>query len=337
MSLWGGIFSRFFSISQDEVRFERRGFRTASPATQTRLEEAGLTFLKGYHTAIADRGSLELAARLEEITHERRGFAFEGAAMALALLDHMTPWKRDRWHTFVQGPGKPHVYMVHVGAGWALARLRRGVEGFLSHIDPLLGWLAVDGYGFHEGYFDWPHSIEEQKVPRRLRGYARRVFDQGLGRSLWFVECGDPIRIRERIAAFPSSRRSDLWSGIGLAATYAGGVGPEALKDILRDAEPYRPHVAQGASFAAKARQLAGNASEATEKACSVFCNLSVEEAARWSDEVQADLPHSDDHLNPSYEAWRRGLAERFRGRTLSAVSGVEARGRADPGQRSAC
>ncbi len=336
MSLWGGIFGRLFSISPDEVRFERRGFHPASPATQTRLEEAGLTFLEGYHIAIADRGAPDLAARLEEIIPERRGFAFEGAAMALALLDLLTLWKRDRWHTFVRDSGKPHVYMVHVGAGWALARLKRGVEGFLSRVDPLLGWLVVDGYGFHEGYFNWPHSIEEQKVPRRLRGYARRVFDQGLGRSLWFVECGDPARIRERISAFPSPRRDDLWSGIGLAATYAGGVGSEVLEDIMRVEAAYRPYVAQGAAFAAKARLLAGIPSEATEVACSVFCGLPAVEAARWSDEVQANLPDSNDPLNPSYEAWRRGLAERFRERQLSAVGGVEAGDRAGPGRWSA-
>ena len=53
--------------------------------------------------------------------------------------------------------------MMHVGLGWALARLRRSVTPYLAQLDPLLGWLAVDGYGFHEGYFDWPRYVEGQR------------------------------------------------------------------------------------------------------------------------------------------------------------------------------
>lgn len=336
MNLWGGLFSRLFSISTDEVRFERRGFQSTSPTTQAQLEEIGLTFLEGYHAALAESRPPELAARLGELIPERHGFAFEGAAMALALLDHMTPWKRDRWRTFVGGPGKPHVYMIHIGAGWALARLKRSVDKFLSRVDPLLGWLAVDGYGFHEGYFDWPRSIEGQKVPDRLRGYARRVFDQGLGRSLWFVECGNPERIQDRIYAFPSSRRSDLWSGVGLAATYAGGAGSGALEEIIRDAGPYRSHVSQGAAFAAKARLLAGNPTGETERACRIFCDLPAAEAARWCDEMLENLPHSDDPMRPAYEIWRQRLEERFKERIFSNVETTEATGGAGPGRRSA-
>ena len=58
--------------------------------------------------------------------------------------------------SFLAGPGAAHTYMVHVGAGWALAQLRRRVDRALARLDPLLGWLAVDGYGFHQGYFRWP-------------------------------------------------------------------------------------------------------------------------------------------------------------------------------------
>lgn len=65
----------------------------------------------------------DLAVRLSSIEPEVRGFAFEGAAMGLALLDHLTPWRRDRFERFLSGPGDRHAYMVHVGAGWVFARL----------------------------------------------------------------------------------------------------------------------------------------------------------------------------------------------------------------------
>jgi hypothetical protein len=53
--------------------------------------------------------------------------------------------------------------MAHVGIGWAIARLpwlRRRIEQPLNRLDSLLRWLAVDGYGFHEGYFYWPDYVE---------------------------------------------------------------------------------------------------------------------------------------------------------------------------------
>jgi hypothetical protein len=142
-----------------------------------------------------------------------------------------------------------------------------------------------------------------------------------LGRSLWFVEGGDPGRIQDRINAFPALRQSDLWSGIGLAATYAGGVDSEVLEEIVHGVDHYRPVVAQGAAFAAKARKLAGIPCEETEKACRVFCDVSADDAAQWTDDILAALPQSDDPQCPPYELWRRGLEERFKDRTLSNVS----------------
>jgi hypothetical protein len=139
-----------------------------------------------------------------------RGFAFEGAGMGLYLLDLLTPWRRDRLRRFLEGSGAAHVYMIHVGAGWALAQLGRKVDRALSRFDPLLGWLAVDGYRFHQGYFHWPETVECQRVPHWISGYARRVFDQGLGRSLWFVEGAEAARIAATIARFPRSRHTDL-------------------------------------------------------------------------------------------------------------------------------
>ncbi len=149
--------------------------------------------------------------------------------------------------------------MVHVGAGWALAQLRRRVNRALAHWDPLSGWLAIDGYGFHQGYFRWPDTVDRQCVPHRLAGYARRVFDQGLGRSLWFVEGADVDRIAATIDRFQERRHADLWSGVGLACAYAGGLPGQAIESLCAMAGPHRPHLAQGVAFAAKARERAGN------------------------------------------------------------------------------
>jgi hypothetical protein len=54
--------------------------------------------------------------------------------------------------------------MVHIGAGWTLARLFGRAEHYLATKDSLLRWLVVDGYGFHEGYFHPAEAVDSQAV-----------------------------------------------------------------------------------------------------------------------------------------------------------------------------
>jgi len=307
---WGWLRRRLFGISPEEVRFDRRGFQGGESQARQRLERIGLAFVHGYHAGLEEVRAETLGARLGAGEAELRGFAFEGAAMALALLDHLTPWKTNRWATFTKGPGAPHLYMMHVGIGWALARLPWRIEPTLKRLDPLLCWLVVDGYGFHEGYFHWRRSVEAQVVPKRVTGYARRVFDQGLGRSLWFVNGADVARIPATIGTFPQSRQADLWGGVGLACAYAGGVGETALQALWQLAGPFRLQLCQGTAFAAKARQRAGNPAAHTELACRALCGMSAQTAATLTDTALEDLP--PDGEQPGYEVWRRRLQAHF-------------------------
>jgi len=309
---------RLLGIAPQETSFARRGFRCDAADLRARLEEVGRTFVAGYHAALEEGEGAALAARLDRVDRELRGWAYEGAAMALAILDAMTPWRRRsaRLASFLAGPADPHVYLAHVGAGWSLARVPLSPARLRRRLDPLLGWLALDGYGFHQGFFHWPQAIGRQRVPRRLAGYARRAFDQGLGRSLWFVEGADPARIAAAIAAFPPARRGDLWSGVGLAAAYAGGLDRSALVALRAAAGDWAPQLAQGAAFAAKARQRAGALTPATELACAVLCGCSAAAAAAATDEAQRELaPESTPaavSAVPAYEVWRQRIAARF-------------------------
>ncbi len=301
-------------ISPEETTLARRGFRATSPTVGQRLEEIGTTFVTGYHFALEEDRSEPLSRSLrQKVKPELQGFAFEGAAMALTLLDLLLPWRRTRLQTFIQGPAADHIYMANVGAGWAFARLHRRPRKFLAKLDPLICWLAADGYGFHEGYFSWRRSIEARKVPRGFQGYEGRAFDQGLGRSLWFVAGADTTEIERRIDAFPPGRRPDLWSGIGLAACYAGGVGADLLKTVRRASGDLWPHLAQGVAFAAKARQKAKISNKQTEVACRILCDHSVDEAVRASDQAMEDLPETGiDAPQPAYEVWRTKLRSHF-------------------------
>lgn len=313
--------ARLLRISLDEASVARRRFRCDREETRRRLERIGETFLAGYHAALSASDAHVLARHLNGVPPEFRGFAFEGAAMAFALLDRLTPWNRHRWRAFTDGAGAVHVYMTHVGVGWALARLPRVGPAMARppvRLDPLLGWLAFDGYGFHEGYFHWDRYVGTRHASAPLQGYARRAFDQGLGRSLWFVDGADVRRIPATIEALPPARHQDLWSGVGLACTYAGGADEAAIKVLSTAAGAHRSQLAQGAAFATTARIRAGNLVSHTAAACEILCGISPQTTAHLVDRACEELPA--DGSEPAYEVWRRRIQSHFAQRTTSAA-----------------
>ena len=109
-----------------------------------------------------------------------------------------------------------------------------------------------------------------------------------------------------------------MWSGVGLAATYAGFADDAVLSALRRFAGPCWRQLAQGVAFAAKARQRAGNSTEYTERAAQALCGCSAFQAARLCDLTLENLPA--DGLQPAFETWRQriqaGMAESRSGRT---------------------
>ena len=310
----GRLARGLFGISPEETSFARRGFRCDEAEIRHWLEQVGTAFVDGYLLGLEEDRPEPLAARLErEVDASHRGFAFEGAGMALAILDAVAPWRRDRLRRFVAGPANDHIYLVYCGVGFALGRLPLSPARTLARLDPVLGWLALDGYGFHQGFFHGPRAVDRQEVPRRLAGYARRAFDHGLGRSLWFVEGASVERLAATIGAFAEARQSDLWSGVGLAATYAGGRDREGLAALRQAAGEHRDWLAQGSSFAAEARRRGGNPTPHSALACQVLCGRSFEASAQVAEEAGRDLP--GDGAVPAYEVWRRRVVERLAAR----------------------
>jgi hypothetical protein len=298
----------FLEIAPDATDFATHGFQPGAPSTRELLERSASTFVFGYHTALASATNATLANELEQVDVAFKGFAYEGAGMALALLDFFFPWRK-RFLPFTLAEGNAHIYMLYVGWGWTMGRLPRKCITITQRTpyDPLLRWLAYDGYGFHEGFFSWRQRLQQQRRPYGLPGgYAHRAFDQGLGRSLWFVGCGDPSYITHCIRAFPRSRQPDLWSGIGLASAYAGGVSVAELQTLRQNAGPFYPHLAQGCAFAIKARCRARNPIEHTQLASSVLCGLPIDDVVSLVDASISDLPLNS--IEPAFELWRQRI-----------------------------
>lgn len=305
-SLWCAAVAAVASISDEETRVERRGFQVTDAVVAERLESIGRHFVGSYNAALRCANLTSLERTLHTAPETDTGFCFEGAAMGLAVRDWMTPRSR-LLLTFVDGVGHAHEYMAWVGRGWAFARLPGSPMRALEKGNSLARWLALDGYGFHQGYFGWRKFIARQQVPRNLPAEAARVFDQGLGRSLWFVHGAEPAAVSARIQQFTLSRQGDLWSGVGLAAAYAGGLNAQQMQALRTASAAHFPQLAQGIVFAAEARRRAGNPAPHTDAICEQLLGLRGEVAAQIAIDckpVGGTLAH--------YRRWRESIQQHF-------------------------
>jgi SagB-type dehydrogenase family enzyme len=313
---WAGrLRCRIFLPDQSEATFAKRGFTAPDATRQANIEKVGSIFLEGFECGMAGLSLSAIESSLEMVEPAFRGFAYEGCTMALAVRDGIRPAGRHWVRDLLASGGANHIYMAYIGVGWAMARLPRLRWRAIEPHDPLLRWLALDGYGFHQAYFRTQQYVWQQHrapIPGwEPAGYANRAVDQGIGRALWFVNGSDVQGVATTIEAFPQSRRGDLWSGAALASVYAGGADAGELSDMVRLAGQYRSHAAQGAAFAAKARLLAGLVMPGTEIGVKVHCDMSVEEAAAVTDEARDGLPPHDTDM-PSFEVWRDRIRKRF-------------------------
>lgn len=313
---WRALRRRLLTPDISATKLATRGFHEKSPAARELLEKIGEIFLTGYGRAAEARTSAEVEERLERIPAQFRGFAYEGAAMGFAVRDALPLGGGGRFNRLLSGRGDAHIYMAYVGLGWAMARVPRFRWPKGDALDPLLRWLVLDGYGFHQAYFHTDKYIHEQYQDPRFPwpqpgvSYANRAIDQGIGRALWFVGGTDADLVATLIDKYPESRRADLYSGAGLAATYAGGADAMELEMFLCRARDYRPQVAQGAAFAAEARVRAGLVVPHTHVAARVFTGLSPFEAARVTHNARPN-PSAEGAL-PAYEVWRQRIAQEF-------------------------
>ncbi|MEV8633991.1 DUF1702 family protein [Streptosporangium sp. NPDC051023] len=285
-----------------QAGFGVRRFRLGQ--ARPHLEAAGQACLAGYNAVVAGE-----AERIDDLREELRGFAYEGAGMACATLDVLTITGGRRLKNLLSGQGMRHPHLIHLGTGWAYARLRMRPMWGIRSVHPLLRWLAFDGFGFHQGFFAADRTVGRQRTAGLLDRTRRAIFDQGVGRALWFHECAGVDDVILRVAEFPAGRRADLWSGVGLAAAYVGGADARELERLNTAAaeDGFRAHLVQGAAFAGAVRLISGTVPEHTATAVSALCEVDVEEAGHWTETAFVALGHNA-HSGDQYQAWRAGV-----------------------------
>ncbi len=285
-----------------------------NPGLRVRLEEIGEAFTAGYDAALEEREPEAIAARLDRVEPERQGFAAEGIGMGLALLDGLAPGcrgRRDRLRRYMEGPGERQVYMLHAGAGWALAFPLLSGRALLARLDPLLSAISLDGYGFYRAFFFPRRTIDRGLMPGWISGAAGRSFDVGVGRRLWFLDTDDAEveRVLTLAAHFPADRLADLWTGLGEACSFGGGREAGTVAVLRQAAGPFLSAFAQGIAFAAEVRDRGGFPAQQTELACQMVWELSAADTAAIVRDTRSGLPGTGPD---AFEAWRRRIRERF-------------------------
>lgn len=321
----GSIRGLVLAPTLEEVSFAGRKFTVPPTAATDRLETVPQAVVCGFEWAIAATDLRDLNRRLRLVDEEQRGFAYEGATMAFTILDTI---RGQRTRQLLSGPGERHIFLAYIGIGFAMARLPRPLwkkvlPELPSRYHPTMSWLAVDGYGFDLAYFHTERWVRRQEIPAAYpwqgsSDYFPRAVDQGIGRALWFVHGADPARVAAAVRRFAEYRRADLWSGVGLAAAFAGGCPGEGLAALRESAGSYRPDLALGAVFAIKARTYADFVPPHTALAAQELTGLTVEGATALADSTEVE-PSGTGPL-PQYEIWRQRIRAHF-GQSRTALA----------------
>lgn len=287
----------------------RKSILSALPEKTGSDNQVVAAVMRGFRLTLEDSRFEELVPRLNTIDVDDRGFAYEGAGVGLTVLDFFSPWRK-RFPAFVREIEDQYLIPVYIGAGLALGRMHsRQSERFVQQQEhPVFRWMVMDGFGFYKGFYSQQRYIDQQRIPANLSPYARHVFDQGLGRGIWFAKGEHVERVAGTIAAFPEARRADLWSGASFACAYAGKpLQRESYERLREAAAPYASQLSLAGSLAAKRRLGLGHITPHTDLACRVFCGLSAEEAAGVANTILNNLP--PETTIPLHKVWRERIA----------------------------
>lgn len=277
--------SRLLNLSPKEASFSRRRFPGCGSSSREHLESVILTFIEGYNMAVAASDMAPLKFRLDSsFSPAFVGFAYEGAGLYFGLCDLLIPRSESRLRAFTSTVAQRHDFITMVGAGFGIARAplgQRRLETYQSTLDPMNAWCIADGYGFHQGFFHWKRFIElRQEAPEGFCLQNRRLFDAGVGRSMWWVFGADPASVALAISRFDKDRQPEMWAGIGTALAYAGGGPPGASTRLASMAGPFRADLLSGIPFAAHMRDKGCNPAQWTDEVCSTLLELSVAETS---------------------------------------------------------
>ncbi len=250
----------------------------SSEIIAAKMENIKTIFQSAQDNATKQNDIGELIKQLETIDSEFLSVGYEATSMELALKDFQSDESMKSWNTFVT-LSKNHAPQVYVGLGWAIAKEKHVDKLFLDALNPEMRFRVWDGCGYFDGIFRQRQVIKNQSRLEYILENDFHSYDQGLGRSLWYICKGDENKIQEMVEAFATERHADLWRGIGIACSYVGGCEESALKKLIVSAKEHSAQLGIGATLVAKSRILSNCLTKDIELNCKIFRNMSAKEA----------------------------------------------------------
>ena len=227
---------------------------------------------------------------LDNYDIEFRSIAYEAASMCIALNDFKIHQELSKWFDFIDKSGTSHATQIHVGLGWALAQNEINPAPILLQLDPMMRYRILDGYGYCEGIFRRKKSILNQQKPEFTDPAASSAYDQGLGRSFWYLNNGAIAGAKTMLHKFPAERRADLWRGMGIAIAYVGGCSEAVLHEIAIAAETYKPQLLTGTAMALISRHYAAFISEDTAFTATILISKSIEKIISMNEILRSSM-----------------------------------------------
>lgn len=243
-------------ISPKKMSAERLGFRVSDGADKASVDGVCRAFAMGFNTMISHPSAERWKAVCNGISPMYRPFAHEGAAMGhpVRAVGRFSP---ELFESDIVCTNTEFAYLHYVGLGfWSAMRNHSPLRmaAVVNKLDPLLGPLFWDGYGFKHGFFDFAATSSYTRKFEQLDGYARHVAYQGLGRSLWFRFMDDVDALIGAIRSF-GLYAPDTAAGLGLAAVFATADRPHrGLAVVERLPRAWHADALLGMCFGYKAR-----------------------------------------------------------------------------------
>jgi hypothetical protein len=176
----------------------------------------------------------------------------------------------DEWKTFFEKYHDRFLSQLYTGLGWALAK--NGQSPYLiSPSNTLAKAKILDGYGYYYGLFRGRMVVRSQQIPELICAESLPFFDAGLGRALWYQSKGEYPRLTELLNLFPESRKPALWSGIGLASCFVGGLTKNEITELVSLSGTYNSNFKHGVRAAIESREKSGILTDSEKNFASIL------------------------------------------------------------------
>ena len=191
--------------------------------------------------------------------HPFCSIGYEAAASWEAIQDIKNEdLEFSHWASFNNKHHNLYEPQIHVGLGWAMGEADFYNAPFLASLNPALAWRVVDGYAYYLGLFKRRVAIRERMIPAVVSDELAHAFNEGLGRSLWYINKGDTRRVLDVINHFDEARRADLFRGVGIASFFTGGLSTDGYLNFISSVDNYSKDLRCGAVMALNSVRKAG-------------------------------------------------------------------------------